>query len=914
MATSQIQSSQQMIAQLRLLNPNYSAEVGTPERWILDTVADALTDSHIDLIGLENALNIDTKFGANLDNFVALFGFARQGGTKATGYVVFSRNDPAATAITIPSGVVIQSASGANETTNQENFPVQFVTTASTILREGATKTSPVPVIAISTGILGDIEAHKLSVIVGEAPFGVTEVSNPAPTTGGSDQENDNSLKVRFKNTVFRNLAGTKDQYLALAVSTAFSAKANVVGPVSQYKEYIQLPAKNDTLSYAFGGGGELLSGIPRKYIQTGSTSGKVLTLSSTAGMAAGEKVLIYSGIFFDTDNDRDPAKKLFSGTIKEVLSLTTLELSTTPEAPITKGVCLIGEVAPSATEWTTALSTIPFAKNIWTTKPAFITNGQNGIANYFFREGVDYTLNYPAKVQGDTIRAIIDGVGVNPITDPLGKLQPNVTFTNVYEGKNEAVQAVSEEQVVLLEYSYTSSSSRNDLAHNVTNCVDVFVDGVNEQPTSVIFAVPTGLTSAAFVEDPTSVYYVENYRRDGEPTKRPLLRNVLTPLLSIPVVTLPEQIQVKVGEATNNYYLGTHYWLVHDVSEYAGTIRARDGIEWSAAVLGDTTGLEPPPAPKSQPPAVDDPALADPPAYAGTSFLLLPAGTAVEVANQTYDKNIPDLQAALDGARQITTDVLAHKAKTRYFKLDLTAIYEPGSIPSAVNQQIHDVLDTYLKSRYFGSIINLSDLLQQVHSIAGINNIRWTADVPKTTGAVRVYETDANGLPLLGASISRIQVGNGTTKEKQRLFVTGKPNRGAIFLTYGVMGESVIEPVVVELPNIEEETATQIKTAIAGKGIAVSVEEDSSVAIRQDSLRSFTLTYTATAAQRLPVVTTGYLEGEYTFAQDFFLRDNELPALPTGMQTTATKVFPADSAPGLIVRPRAQGTWLRAN
>jgi hypothetical protein len=42
-------------------------------------------------------------------------------------------------------------------------------------------------------------------------------------------------------------MAGTQDQYLALAVSTAFTTKANVVGPISRYREYIQVPDVDDT-------------------------------------------------------------------------------------------------------------------------------------------------------------------------------------------------------------------------------------------------------------------------------------------------------------------------------------------------------------------------------------------------------------------------------------------------------------------------------------------------------------------------------------------------------------------------------------------------------------------------------------------------------------------------------------------
>src|SRR5271155_2468828 len=109
MPASVSENSRQMVAQLRLLDPNYSAEVGTPERLIIDTVAQAMNGNQIDLIGLENALNIETKFGSNLDNFLALFRFGRKEATYSKGYVVFTRNDPAEIPISIPQGTLVQS-------------------------------------------------------------------------------------------------------------------------------------------------------------------------------------------------------------------------------------------------------------------------------------------------------------------------------------------------------------------------------------------------------------------------------------------------------------------------------------------------------------------------------------------------------------------------------------------------------------------------------------------------------------------------------------------------------------------------------------------------------------------------------------------------------------------------------------
>ena len=69
-------------------------------------------------------------------------------------------------------------------------------------------------------------------------------------------------------------------------------------------------------------------------------------------------------------------------------------------------------------------------------------------------------------------------------------------------------------------------------------------------------------------MDDPTSKYYYENYRRDGDPTKRPLEGNILTTLFASPCLKIPGQIT----SALDKYYLGAHYWLVHDTSGYYGS------------------------------------------------------------------------------------------------------------------------------------------------------------------------------------------------------------------------------------------------------------------------------------------------------------------------------------------------------
>lgn len=889
---TQTQIAEQMVAQIRLLKPTISAEVGTPERLVFDTVSGAIAENSIDLVGLQEALNVDSKFGSNLTNFMSLFGFERQKATIATGFVKFQRNTPATANIVIPAGVILKS----HISTATDGVLPEFITTSTVTLHVGESETGLVPIKAKTPGSIGNVPAEAITIMSFAPVLGITSVTNPAATEGGTDQEDDNSLKTRFKNTVFRNLAGTEDQFLALCVATAFSTKANVIGPISKYQEYIQVPVGDDQTSYPFGGG-ESYFGYPYPIMVRGSGSngGNVVTIPSTIGIKVGEPVEVFKS--------EDSPTLASSGTVSSVKSPTEIVISKPLASAVEDGWVFVGEWKPYyetlVNKWTTALSTNPFAKEIWKGLPVFVSNITSGISKFFFREGVDFDFNYPPLLQGDTLRAMIDGVGVDPRTDITGKNQPNVTFINVYLGSEEAVKALSPNDVVLFEYAYTSSASRNSILHNVTNAVDVYIDGTNEQSTSTIFTAPLAGNSQAFVDNPTSMYYYENYRRDGEPTKRPLEGNILTSLFSQPVLGVPAQITI----GTSKYYRGVHYWLVHDVSGYGGTIRARDGIEWSATIPADLGGPEE---------GVPTPVKPEP-EYTGVRFSERESPETVEVEPYFYDQNIEDLQAALEASRQVTTDVLAHRAHARYFKLDITVVYAPQATPSTVNNAIHEAIETFFADQFFGSVIRLSDLLAQIHNVAGVQNVRWSNDVPNDPNLIRVWQTDIDGRPLEGVFLDRIRWGIKGEREIQALYVVGKPERGSYQLVYGTGEAEKTE----EIKPIEEGTTAakleeQINKVLGAATVVVSEDERSSVGVTEP-IRSFRIEYQSAGKRTLPTVfyppvpsDKPLAGGEYTFDSDFFLRDDELPALPTGMQE-------GDTVPGLIIKSRAQNVWEKA-
>lgn len=972
--------AQQMVAQARVQDPSFSGEVGTPERKIIDAVAQSLADNQVDLTGLQSALDIDSKFGSNLDQFTALFGMQRQQSAPATGYVTFSRFTPATSTITIPANVILQAT-----VSSTTEGPVQFVTTASGSIAVNQTISGAIPIQCISAGEIGNVAANSITRMVGQLVVGVTSVTNPNALTNGISQEDDNSYKVRFKNTWARNLAGTEDQYLALAVAGTFTTKAVVVGPQARYQEYIQVPSFDDA----------------------GYVGGTQTTALNT----------------FGTQN-----------------------------------------------QWTSALSTIPYAKQIYTTTATFLSNSQQGPVEYFYRPGNDYQFNYPAISAGDTLRnapstTLSSGVTLpaatipvvstgrpttGPVTNPFptsGTLniggqtvtytgvtavtftgctggtgtiasgtpvysvtsatQPNFTFLNVYNPVAGAtpiagIQAVSPGSVLLSEYSYVSNASRNDIVHNVTNCVDIYVNGTNPVRTSMV-TLPNAITSA-FNNNPNSPWYYENYRRDGQPAKRPQLNNYFTPLFQTPLTSLPPSITL------NNvtFSQGIDYWLIHETDSLSGSIRARDGIEWNAnsspgnnIATASAPGINP----------------------------VIP----LEVDNYSFDANVPALQTSMEAARQVTTDVLVHSAKTRYFKLDITVMYSPNVNYSVTNAGISATLQAYFDNQYFGTVIQLSDLLEIVHEVGGVDNVRWSNDLPTIPDLIRVYETDVNGNPLHGVSVDRLVNGAAAVKEQQTLYVVGNPSginnnvADSFTLSWSILlpapatpvpttattggtiaagvytvgttyvnanGETTASTATVTttgttstitipsppasanatgwyayvsqaggtgmtrqqtagsptalgtnltltapptstggVPPIVNSAAYTMTTAAipflhVTDGSPVTTADIQSairaiqpvsgiynnIVVTQDTrpitnvtqpILSFTITYGANGAATIPTVTNTVTASQYAFDGDFFLRDNELPSLPTGQVT-------GDVLPGLIIRTRAQNTFAR--
>jgi len=621
MAQTASQISQQILAQLKVLDPAISADPLTPERKIIDTVSDVFADNQIDYYVLNYQYDIDTKVGSDLDKFVALFGFARQSGRRAAGTITFGRATPADHDILIDSGTQVVKPSTVVSPASV------FFTTAAVVLPTGAL-TVEAPIEASDIGALGNVPAGAITTLGAGISNDISFVINNNGTTGGSASETDAELRVRFKNTIFRNIAGTKDQYLALAIASRFANKANILGPQSRYSEWIQIPASRTVTSL-----------IPySKYTYD-------FDYYLTDGDPTSETFYTPRGVDFTFTDSIPPS-------IAVNASTTTLAgTQTLPEATIT--------VAATTGFPSSGILTI---------------NGQ--------------TITYTGTTS-TTFTGTSGGIG----TFAAGT---TVSYGTLLPGA-----------IALFEHTYCSINSRNDPANNILNYVDVYVSGQDGTNATDVVRFPTN--SFVFSTSSTSPYYINNFQRT-QTGEAPVEGNRFMEFLWQPLLTLPATIIVE----GRPYYLGTDYWQISDITNYRGSRRSRDGIEWSAA-----------------------------------SAASIPTGTEF-IITYTFDRLPLTLNELMERHKQITTDVLVHSATERYLNINLIVMYSPGFAKSAVDEAVSIALEAFLEKQLFGTIIQVSDIVDIAHDVPGVDNVRLA--LPSDGVAYGIQEVALDGLTPLSA------------------------------------------------------------------------------------------------------------------------------------------------------------------
>jgi uncharacterized phage protein gp47/JayE len=225
---NQADISTQIIQALAASEPDLDTTIGSVSRKIIDAVASAISDVSLDNQMLTYQYDIDSKTGADLDTFVALFGMTRYPAARATGTVTFNRAS---------SSDVISIAINSQVATGDLSVTVQ---TLATIIMGIGDLSVDAPVQAVVAGPDGNVASGTLTALE-TAVSEITSVSNLNALTGGTNQETDDQLRARWKATVFKSMAGTEQMFLGVALNDPDCQAANVVGASTRRREQLQI-------------------------------------------------------------------------------------------------------------------------------------------------------------------------------------------------------------------------------------------------------------------------------------------------------------------------------------------------------------------------------------------------------------------------------------------------------------------------------------------------------------------------------------------------------------------------------------------------------------------------------------------------------------------------------------------------
>lgn len=236
MSATPDQIAQSIIASLNVSIPGLSCELGTPERKIIDAVSQAISTAYINNYLTGSLLDIETKTGLELDQFVGIFGFGRLQGHPAEGVVTIELTTANNQDYEIQANTQFYTKNGLNGT----SASMYFAATQHVVLASG-TYTVDVPVKCTTVGTAGNIAPDSITFM--GTMLGSASCTNLQSMTGGTDTETDDELRYRFENTLLRNVSGTSDWYKNVCIQNKSVKRVEVYGPTNTYRTQISAPA-----------------------------------------------------------------------------------------------------------------------------------------------------------------------------------------------------------------------------------------------------------------------------------------------------------------------------------------------------------------------------------------------------------------------------------------------------------------------------------------------------------------------------------------------------------------------------------------------------------------------------------------------------------------------------------------------
>lgn len=231
----------ELIAGMAVADADVDTSIGTFVRKIFDVVAEQVAPAYAESYLISYVNNVDSKSGADLDDFCNQFGMYRLAPRRATGVITFSRSTAAPQDIAIPANTQIGTGTSPQ---------VLFATIAPAVLLKGTTNVS-VPTQAVVAGESGNLPSDALTNLLTPLASIDSTTKQSDAMSGGTNAESDAALIARFKRTIFRSMAGTEDMFLGVAIEDStpddpndtVAVQANVIGATKRWREQIQIKA-----------------------------------------------------------------------------------------------------------------------------------------------------------------------------------------------------------------------------------------------------------------------------------------------------------------------------------------------------------------------------------------------------------------------------------------------------------------------------------------------------------------------------------------------------------------------------------------------------------------------------------------------------------------------------------------------
>jgi uncharacterized phage protein gp47/JayE len=186
-------------------------------RTLYTPVAEQLVLLQNDVGLVLDSSQIEYAEGDALGLLTALIGVSRDAGSRATGLATFTRETAATVDYVVPIGTRIM---------NDSSSPVIFETTEKSTMTAG-NQDVVCPIRSVEIGGATNVKASTLTVLVSSVP-GIEGVYNHIETAGGSDEEDDETLRERAARSVGQGKSATPASIVRAVEDVAGSEKVDI--------------------------------------------------------------------------------------------------------------------------------------------------------------------------------------------------------------------------------------------------------------------------------------------------------------------------------------------------------------------------------------------------------------------------------------------------------------------------------------------------------------------------------------------------------------------------------------------------------------------------------------------------------------------------------------------------------------